>query len=361
MFSYNAYSPTEDRNAAPARTTEATASTGLIRLRPVENQYLSVPQSREPLTLRTRRPPIDEALLESEASTNNSRHMTPSPVRPAASRHINIPQPEELPHKIPPPPGSVNCNDQPAHQKQGSGSRYRAPSPYPSPRGRATICQIPSIIITKSQPSLHAVSPHVSFPEFGELPHRTLPPLRPTNQKQSKSRVSSSSSSSASDRSRAPSPYPLSRAHRKEILQELEASRTGHRNGIHHSTAGMKGVQDIPATLDRAALPFMNPQPNLADLRSSNTRDAATSTTEDDQAQQPKQQQEQRSLQEFWDSFEDFNEHRYDSIGEIRPEYVTFEDDDVDQIPQSHYDAESTESRRRGGWFSRWFGSGRRH
>ncbi|KAK8028415.1 hypothetical protein PG991_005471 [Apiospora marii] len=450
MFPDNVYSPTKDRDAAPAQTTgDATANPGLQG--PVESRRLSVPQSEEPLTIRARRPPIDGALLESEVNTNDGRRMTPSPVRPAASQHISIPQPEELPHKTPSLSGPVDCNDRPVHQKQDHESRSRPPSPYPSSPGCATTSQTPSIVITRSQftfslrsggqgPTFHAISPQakesphkappvslidwalfqptdprqsmskedirtralspypgprgrqetrtskgrdssspklkrrclvhqVSFPEPEQLPHRTHSPVRPTNQKQSRSRVSSSSSSSSSSslsgRSRAPSPHPLSRPHRKEILQELEASRTGHPNGIHHSTIGMKDVHNTaPATIDRAALPFMNPQPSLADLRLSNSRVAATSKTEDDQVQQPKQQRkEQRSFQEFWDSFEDFNEHRYDSDGEIRPEYVTFEDVDIDQIPQGHYagkEAEPTESRR-DGWFSRWFGSGRRH
>lgn len=439
-------------HVAPARTTdEATANT------PVGSQYLDVPQPEEHLQIRTRRPPIDGALSESEANTNYVRPMTPAPVRLAASRHVGIPQPEGLPRKTPSPPVPVDwyaiCNDQPTNQKQGHSSRSRAPSPYPTSRGRATTCLTPSTIITKSQPSLRprsegqwhffpqfevadkpsssssscnrsrdpspspgprghqetrtdrrlsSSSPkpesrrhhrQVSFPEPGELPHRTLPPLRHTNQKQSKSNSStsssSSSSSSPSERSRAPSPYPLRRAPRKEILQEFEASRTDHRDGIHHSTTtGLKDAQGAPATPDRAALPFMNPQPSLVGLCSSNTRDAAT-PTEDGQMQQPKQQQEQQpSFQEFWDSFEGFNEHRYYPEGETRPEYKvndttttsasesapekqqdiskaweTFEDLDIGQVPQGRYDAESTEStesRRQGGWFSRWFGSGGR-
>ncbi|KAK8127882.1 hypothetical protein PG984_008990 [Apiospora sp. TS-2023a] len=459
MFSFEFCYTAERRGTAPTQTTDETKThAGPIRL---GRQYLTVPQPEAPLTRRTRRPPIDGSLDESEANTNNGICVTP-PSRPATSRHISIPRPEELPHRTP----------SPTNQKLGDGSRCRAPSPYPSSQGRATTCQTPSVVITKRQPpssprpegqipTLHAVflqaeelphktpstscpiswshvqptnqkqfipkgdksssssssgrrsrapspypgcrgrqesiissrqsswSPkpegsgllrHVSFPQPDELPHKTQAPVRPTNQKQSKSSVSSSSSSSSpsSDRSRAPSPYPLSRAHRKEILQELEASRTGHRNGIRHSTTGMKDdVQDIPAGPDRAALPFMNPQPSLINLRSSNTRDSATTMTEDDQVQQPpKQQKEPRSFQEFWDSFEGFNEQRYCPDGEPRPEYKesapenqqdisnaweTFESVDVDHIPQGHYNAESTESRRRGRWFSRWFGSGRRH
>ncbi|KAK7958596.1 hypothetical protein PG988_013444 [Apiospora saccharicola] len=459
MFSYEFCYTAERRGNALTQTRDETNThAGPIEL---GRQYLTVPQPETSLTRRTHRPPIDGSLNESEANTNNGTCVT-SPSRPATSRHISIPRPEELPHRT----------SYPTNQKQGDESRCRVPSPYPSSRGLVTPCQTLRVVITKSQPpssprpegqipTLHAVFPqaeelphktpstscpiawsnvqptnqkqfiprrdkssslsssgrrsrapspypgcrgrqesiissrqsscspkpdgsgllrHVSFPQLDELPHKTQAPVRPTNQKQSKSSVSSSSSSSSSssDRSRAPSPYPLSRAHRKEILQELEAYRTGHRNGIYRSTTVMKdNVPDIPAGPDRAALPFMNPQPSLINLRSSNTRDAATSMTEDGQVQQPaKQHQEQRSFQEFWDSFEDFNEHRYYPDGETRPEYKesasenqqdinkvweTFEDVEVDHIPQCHYDAESTESRRRGRWFSRWFGSGRRH
>ncbi|KAK8080273.1 hypothetical protein PG997_008091 [Apiospora hydei] len=200
------------------------------------------------------------------------------------------------------------------------------------------------------------------------MAHRTLPPLRPTNQKQSKrngssssSSFSSSSSSSSTSRSRAPSPHPLSRAHRKQILQQLESSRTGHWNGLRQpqTSNDNEDIASSPvssktnvylddfhqaATTDRAVLPFMNPQPNSS--LSSGAQDAKTSTEEDAQAQEPAQQQQEQeqSFQEYWDKFEDFN---------------------VAQIPQGYYDAdeaESTESRRAGGgWPSSWFGRGHRH
>ncbi|KAK8042386.1 hypothetical protein PG994_012869 [Apiospora phragmitis] len=372
--------------------------------------------------------------------------------------HVTFPHLWDLPCRAAPTPDS-SLLALPTNQKQSksnedrsssssslssSGNRSRAPSPYPGPRGRTNRQTDQDTSISKKRPDspypdMESRCPrHVSFPEVEELLRRELPPLRPTNQKQSKSNGSSSSSSSSSSRSRAPSPRPLSRANRKQVLQQLESSRTGHCNGIRPSSARML---DVPpnfmssnphaqlgnnnnnnhraATTDRAVLPFMNPQPSglifhfgssSSGSRSSNNRDAATAT-EDDHARQQKQQQE-RDVQEYWDKFESFNEHRYHPSGETRPEYkvaaagnatkVTiainskkedstatratepvpekqqkqgqiqqdigkdweaFEHLDLAKSPQGPYnaeEAESTESRQGSSWFSSWFGIGRR-
>ncbi|KAK8051705.1 hypothetical protein PG993_003090 [Apiospora rasikravindrae] len=340
---------------------------------------------------------------EGEGMTSIVRNRSVSPTTEEQSlRRVSFPPPSDLLCKTasPPPPGSPHL-DLPSNQKQSkskddrttpssttSCNRSRAPSPYPRSR-------------------LPLPTRQVSFPDPEELPHRTLPPLRATNQKQSKTNGSStSSSSSSSSRSRAPSPHPLSRAHRKQILQQLEASRTGHRDGPYQRQINDKNDMALAlvsaktnvylndfhraATTDRAVLPFMNPRPSGWP---SDTREAAAASTgDDDQAEAPKKQKQQQSFQEYWDEFEGFNEHRRHSDGEIRTEYqanVTkapeptpqkqqpgqeqtpkqdigqfwdaFEDFNIVQIPKGYYDAEeaeSTESRRGGGWLSRWFGRG---
>ncbi|KAK7956468.1 uncharacterized protein PG986_005690 [Apiospora aurea] len=152
------------------------------------------------------------------SSVAPSRSLSPATEGQSQGR-VSFPQ--DLPRKTASPPGSslVNPHTNQKHSKSSStasssNDRSRAPSPYPGSRRL------------------------ISFPDTEERAHRTLPPLRPTNQKQSKRDGSSSSSSSPStSRSRAPSPHPLSRAHRHQIIQQLESSRTGHWNGLRQPEA----------------------------------------------------------------------------------------------------------------------------
>ncbi|KAK6828279.1 hypothetical protein PG987_011620 [Apiospora arundinis] len=308
------------REAASSSTPSLEESSSILRGRPTHQKHGSSNKTRAPSPYPGRRRPV--------VSFDNSAEL---PCREKA------PSPEPTPQS--------NLRKRPTHQSHSRGDkRSRSPSPYPGMKHR-----------------------RVTFPPFWEMPIKTgFPNLDlPSNQKQFKK----GGSREGSSRSRPSSPHPSSRAHRKQILQELEASRTGHRDGHYHRTTRMSGppytmlgLMDIDhgKATNPALWPTVSPYPgrdiyitpnvspspnNTQDVEKddSNTTTAIEPIMEEKQQDQEQDQDEDQDEGGFWDTFEDFN---------------------VPQIPQSHYyseEVESTEPRREGGgwWFSRWFSSSR--